>query len=234
MHIEAPQLDTGGKFQRDVNHNLPVHMDQYGNVVQVQALVNQGVPQQEVIQQGPEPTFTQPIQDFSQPPNMDLLRANPVIQRLVEERVSVLEAQMKSEFGQGNAGSRKKSGRYNTTETPSAPVFRRWPNESCPTGANRKRTAYDDLSLGQFVIGFITKILLIPRTRNESPYDGRTFGNSKVEREPVLANSSWSVCSGNAQGRGRDNDIGGYPVLSRESPHLFPDGSFQWICYPFT
>ena len=85
QHTDTPQLDMGGKFQRDANHNLPVHMDQYGNIVQVQALVNQGAPQQDAIQQGQEPTFTQPIQDFSQPPNMDLLRANPVIQRLVEK-----------------------------------------------------------------------------------------------------------------------------------------------------
>ena len=99
--------------------------------------MNQGLQQQDIILQGVEPTFTQPMQDTPQPPNMDLLRANPVIQRLVEERVSLLEARMKSEFSQGNAGNRKKSGCFNTTETPCAPVFRRWPNESCPTGANR-------------------------------------------------------------------------------------------------
>ena len=66
---------------------------------------------------------------------------------------------MKTELGQGNNINRKKSGRHNTTDMPCAPVFRRWPNESCPMGATRKRTAYDDLSLGQFVVGFLTNIL---------------------------------------------------------------------------
>ena len=96
--------------RRDMNHNLPIHTDQYGNVVQVQVPINQPIAQQDMGLQGSEPTFTQPTQDMLQTPNMDLLRANPVIQRLVEERVSILEARMKSEFGQGNIGNRKKSG----------------------------------------------------------------------------------------------------------------------------
>ena len=66
---------------------------------------------------------------------------------------------MKTELGQGSNINRKKSGHYNTTDMLCTPVFRRWPNELCPTGTTRKCTAYDDLSLGQFVMGFLTNIL---------------------------------------------------------------------------
>ena len=37
QNIETSQQDTGDKLQRDMNYNFPVHTDQYGNVVQVQA-----------------------------------------------------------------------------------------------------------------------------------------------------------------------------------------------------
>ena len=106
---EVAQQDMGEKLQRDMNFNLPVHTDQYGNGVQVEAPINQGTMQQDMGFQGPEPIFTQPIQDTPQAPNIDLLRANPVIQRLVEERVALLKARMKSEFSQGNANNRRKS-----------------------------------------------------------------------------------------------------------------------------
>ena len=141
--------------------------------------------------QGPEPIFTQPIQDTPQAPNIDLLRANPVIQRLLEERVSLLKARMKSEFSRGNANNRRKSGRYNTTETPCAPVFRRWPNESCPTGGTRKRTVYDDLTLGEFVIGFLTNII---DTQNSKM--SRHMMTELLETVKLSENLSWPIARG--------------------------------------
>ena len=56
---------------------------------------------------------------------------------------------------------RKKSGRYNTAYTPCGPAHTRWPNELCLVGTKRKRPAYDDLSLGQFIIGFVNNIMEI-------------------------------------------------------------------------
>ena len=72
---------------------------------------------------------------------MDLLKANPFIQRLVEERVTLLEARMKSELSQGNSLNIKTSECYNITDTPSASAHLRWPNESSAE-ATRKRTAF--------------------------------------------------------------------------------------------
>ena len=65
---------------------------------------------------------------------------------------------MKNELQQGNV-LRKKSGRYNAADTPCRPVHTRWQNESCPVGAGRKRPAFDDLTMGQFVIGFLNNIM---------------------------------------------------------------------------
>ena len=90
--------------------------------------------------------------------SMESLRSNPVIQQLVEERVALLETRMKNELQQGNV-LRKKSGRYNTADTPCGPVHTQWPNESCPVGAGRKHSAFDDLTMGQFVIGFLNNIM---------------------------------------------------------------------------
>ena len=75
-----------------------------------------------------EPTFFEkPMDMASNSQSIDVLRANPMIQKLVEERVAVLESRMRS--------------------------------KSCFTGTQRKRTPYDDLSLGQFVVGYINNVL---------------------------------------------------------------------------
>ena len=65
--------------------------------------------------------------------SMETLRSNPF-----EERVTLLDTHMKNELQQGNV-LRKKSGRYNTADTPCGPVHTWWPNESCPGG--RKETS---------------------------------------------------------------------------------------------
>ena len=78
---DGVQIDIGDKVGRDVNHNLPIHIDQYGNVVQVHVDVTQPLGQQDLGPQGHEPMFTQPVQDVTQTPTMDLLKANPFIQR---------------------------------------------------------------------------------------------------------------------------------------------------------
>ena len=92
---------------------------------------------------------------------LEALKANPFIQQLVEERVAVLESCMKSELQQGST-QRKKSGRYSIADTPCGASHLRWPNESSPVGINRKRAIYDDLTLGQFVVGFLANVLGTP------------------------------------------------------------------------
>ena len=139
----------------DINQNNIKYTDQYGNLVQVQAPV----------QRDPVVHNTLPVSEhvvakpmMVQQQSTESLRSNPVIQQLVEERVALLETRMKNELQQGHV-LRKKSGRYNTADTPCGPIHTRWPNESCPVGAGRKHPSLDDLFMGQFVIGFLNNIM---------------------------------------------------------------------------
>ena len=89
--VQGPNTSTGMgnrvKVGCDDNQNFQYHTDQYGNSVQVQAIIGQKVH---------EPMFFQVMQEKTQTQTMDLLKASPMIQRLVEERVAILEACMKS------------------------------------------------------------------------------------------------------------------------------------------
>ena len=139
-----------------------------------------------------EPLFSQTACETTLTPNMDLLKANPVIQCLVEERVAVLEARMRSELSKGNSlNTRKKSGCYNITDTPCAPVHMRWPNESCPVGATRKRTPYDDLTLDQFVAGLLTDAL---ETQNDELR--KHMLGELLETVKLSENLSWPITRG--------------------------------------
>ena len=140
--------------QCDFNQNILTHTDQYGNPVQVQAIVD---PPGLVAQT--EPTFFEkPVEMPSNIQSMDTLHADPMIQRLVEERVAVLESRMRAELQQSTTHGRK-SGCYNTAETPHSAPHLRWPNKLYLTGTQRKRTPFDNLSLGQFVVGYINNVL---------------------------------------------------------------------------
>ena len=228
------QVDINNKTVRDLNHNLPVHMDQFGNVVQVQAVVNPTSGAQDMIQHTTEPLFTQQQQKVPQTASMDLLKANPLIQRLVEERVSMLEAQIKMELSQGNPNNRKKSGRYNTTDTPCAPPYRRWPNETCPSGATRKRTVFDDLSLGQFVVGLVSNIL---ETQNANMR--RHMLTELLETAKLTESMSWPIARGAfavAMHHVEDENTmwADTRFLSEKPANIFTDSSIQRLHHSLT
>ena len=62
-------------------------------------------------------------------------------------------------LGRGNP-ARRKSGRYNTSDTSFVGSGFRWPNEGLATPSHTKRPAYDDLSLAQWVTGQLSNIIL--------------------------------------------------------------------------
>ena len=184
----ATTMATDKPTNMDMNFNLT---DQFGNPVQIKGIGPTVHNTQPItVTRQAEPLFTQP-QGETPTQTIDFLRANPYIQRMVEERVSVLEARMKSEMAQGNNSSRKKSGRYNISETSCAPVHLRWPNESCLTGATRKRTAYDDLTLGQFVVGFLNNVL-----DTANPQVARAMLTELAETVKLSENLSWQIARG--------------------------------------
>ena len=77
---------------------------------------------------------------------------------MVEERLAVLEAKIKLEI-QGGMHCRQKSFRYNVLDTPHVTAHLRWPNESYVISTARKRVTFDELLLGQFVIGFVNNVM---------------------------------------------------------------------------
>ena len=187
---EGAQNENGDKFRRDINYSLvstQINMETCtgpGTHYPISLITRDRIT-------GAGACLYTALPGDVANPNMDVLNTNPVIQRLVEERVSLLEARMKTEFGQGNNINRRKSRRYNTTDTPCAPSFRIWPNESCPTGATRKRTAYDDLTLGQFVIGFLTNII---DTSNAEM--SRHMSTELLDTVKLSENLSWPITLG--------------------------------------
>ena len=165
------------------------HTDQFGNPVSVFTTVDNITPHA-----GPQrdlASFVPPEvpRESTIPPGMDALKANPYIQQLVEQRFSLLEAKMKNELSHGN--NRKKSGRYNTADTSCAPPHLKWPNESCLTGSVRKRTAYDDLTLGQFVVGFVFNVL-----ETTNPEMRKSMLLELVETVKLAENLSWPIARG--------------------------------------
>ena len=172
---------------RDANHNIYRHVDQFGNPVQVQSVVE---PLTVTMQQETVPV-EKPAQPAVPPPViLDLLRMNSYIQQLVEERMAVLETRMKSEFQQGGS-QRKKSGRYNVSDTLLVPSHLHWPNESCLTGAARRKTPFDDLSCCQFVIGFFQNVLDTPH-----PETSHCMLAELIEMAKLAENLSWPIARG--------------------------------------
>ena len=192
---------------RDVNFNLPAYSDQYGNPVQVHSLPDTGgiqsqnlyVPTKEASVTTVEQASYVPVHEtlpvtagatMASTATLEALKANPFIQQLVEERVAVLESRMKSELQQGNT-QRKKSGRYNVADTLCGAAHLRWPNESCPVGMSRKRAIYDDLTLGQFVVGFLANVLGTPHQDT-----CRNMIHELMETIKLAENLSWPIARG--------------------------------------
>ena len=167
----------------DFNQNILT--DQFGNSVQVQ------IP----LEQGQSSTTTEaPMVDRqgeqSSVLTLESLRSNPLVQKLVDERVALLETKMKLELSQGT-NTRRKSGRYNLSETPNPIPHLRWPNETCLTGTARKRTAYDDLTFAQFVVGFIQNILDVKHQETANRMLVELMEVAKLSE-----NLSWTIARG--------------------------------------
>ena len=82
----------------------------------------------------------------------DEWKKDPQVQALVAERLQQLEAECKVDNTQGK---RKRSGRYNTTDSSASVPARRWANKAVLVGPAKRRVIFDDLTETQFVMGFI-------------------------------------------------------------------------------
>ena len=87
-------------------------------------------------------------------PRPDALRSIPSISTAVSQLLASYEQQSDRDILQGKSTViRKKSGRYNTTDTTSMGPQFRWPNEGLVSASHLKKPAYDDLSLAQWTSG---------------------------------------------------------------------------------
>ena len=93
-------------------------------------------------------------------PTIDALRKMPTVNDAVTQLLSHYERGNGQELIQGKPVS-KRSGRYNNTDTSILQPQFRWPNEGYTGGAAKKRTAYDDLSVPQWVAGQLTNAIQI-------------------------------------------------------------------------
>ena len=98
-------------------------------------------------------------------PGVDVLRSIPSISSAVTHLLAFYGQQAVQDalpdMGQVN---RRKSRRYNTTDTTLVGSQLRWPNEGPVSAAHAKKPAYDELNLPQWVAGQLSNTLLIEDT----------------------------------------------------------------------
>ena len=92
-------------------------------------------------------------------PSVDAVRNIPSISSAVSKLLAQYEEQTHQDIVPGKDFIRKKSGRYNTTDTAKPEL--RWPNEGYVSTGATKKPSYDDLSLAQWASGQLANILLI-------------------------------------------------------------------------
>ena len=95
-------------------------------------------------------------------PKAEVLRSIPSISSAVSQLLASYDHQTDKKALQGKLNiTRKKSGRYNTTETTTVGPSFRWPNEGLISTSHLRKPSYDDLTLAQWASGQIANILLV-------------------------------------------------------------------------
>ena len=94
-------------------------------------------------------------------PSVEAVRNIPNISAAVSKLLAQYEDQTHQDIVPGKDFLRKKSGRYNTTDTCTARPELRWPNEGCVSTGTTKKPSYDDLTMAQRASGQLSNILLI-------------------------------------------------------------------------
>ena len=93
-------------------------------------------------------------------PGLQVLRGNAGISEAVNHLLSLYEGNLQTELARGKHNI-KKSGRYNSHDSITAPPHLRWPNEGCHSSSGKKRVTYDELTMPQWVAGQLTNIYSI-------------------------------------------------------------------------
>ena len=92
-------IPTKDVTEQDCNQNtLFGHIDQFGNLVKVQSPTETTMESRDVFV---PPTEFSTVNEPTSAPTIDILRSNPLIRQMVEERLAVLEAKMKLDIQGG-------------------------------------------------------------------------------------------------------------------------------------
>ena len=94
-------------------------------------------------------------------PSVTTVRNIPSISSAVSRLLAQYEDQTRQEVIPGKDPHRRKSGRYNTTETTTVKPDLRWPNEGYVATSQNRKPAYDDLTIAQWASGQLNNALQI-------------------------------------------------------------------------
>ena len=118
----------------------------------------------------------------------DTWKQDSRIQAIVADRIQQIEQDVKAETTQGK---RKRSGRYNVTDSSSNASFRRWPNEGILVGPSRKRVTFDELTQVQFIMGFVKNL-----NDTIDPLMCKFMVAELYELMKLMESTSWQVVRG--------------------------------------
>ena len=95
-------------------------------------------------------------------PRLEVMRSIPSISSAVSQLLAHYDDQANQDAMPGNGPNyRKKSGRYNITDTSVVGPQFRWVNEGLISNSHLKKPTYDDLNMAQWVSGQLNNVLLI-------------------------------------------------------------------------
>ena len=92
-------------------------------------------------------------------PTLEAVRSSSDVSRAVTHLLAYYDEQAETEVMQGKGPfGRRKSGRYNVTDTTNVKPEFKWPNEGYITNSSAKKPAYDDMNMAQWVAGQLHNI----------------------------------------------------------------------------
>ena len=104
---------------------------------------------------------TQVLQDVMAP-RLDVMRSIPSISSAALHLLAQYEDRADQEAFPGKTSNiRKKSVRYNVTDTSLVSPQYRWPNEGLVSSSHFKKPAYDELNMAQWISGHLNNMLLV-------------------------------------------------------------------------
>ena len=166
--VHTNPMDSRGTAGRQSNISHARGGDPVSNQISSHSIAGLGIRPHVNIQE-PHQLTNSPLSQFTtatdQNPHHDsiipnILKQHPSISQAVSQLLATYETQAKAEASQGKT-SNKRSGQYNTTDTSHTSPEKRWANEGYLGSQGKKREAYDDLTLTQWVVGQLSNVYQI-------------------------------------------------------------------------